>query len=66
MHTHTRTYVILDLSAAAFDEIKAKLTAASYAHAFSQDAERGLVIDMNGLAVAVEKDERPGLNEYQV
>ncbi len=58
MRTHTYTYVVLDLSKAAFDEIKAKLAAAGYEHAFHQDSERGLVIDMNGLAVAVE-DKRP-------
>ncbi len=54
MLTHTRTYVVLDLSRPAFEEIKAKLTAANYEHAFDQYDERGLVIDMNGLAVALE------------
>lgn len=60
MHTHTRTYVILNLSRAAFDEIKAKLADAGYDHAFHRDNERGWVIDMNGLAVAVDKEPAEG------
>lgn len=46
--THTHTYAALEVSAAAYDEIAAKLRAAEYHHAF--DTEEG-VIDMNGLAL---------------
>ena len=46
------TYVILDVSNAAYNEIKAKLEAADYHHAFHEDREYGVVIDMHGLALA--------------
>ena len=42
----TYTYAILDVSRAAFDEIKAKLDAAGYQHMFHGDA-----IDMHGVAL---------------
>jgi hypothetical protein len=48
----THTYVTLEISRAAFDEIKAKLEAADYQHAFNQD---GTEIDMNGIAVTPEE-----------
>src|SRR6185436_17851212 len=47
----THTYVLLELSPAAFDEVKQNLEAAGYQHAFHHDGERQL-IDMHGLAVA--------------
>jgi hypothetical protein len=50
----THTFVVLEISQAAFDEIKAKLEAAGYQHAFNED-EDGLKIDMQGIAVAAEK-----------
>lgn len=50
----THTYAILEISSAAFEEIKAKLEAADYQHLF---AENGTVIDMYGIAVkATPKD----------
>jgi hypothetical protein len=49
----TYTYAILDVSQAAFEEIKAKLEAAGYQHAFGEDDGR-TVIDMHGIAVAPE------------
>lgn len=49
----THTFVVLDLSGAAFDEISRKLKDAGYHHAFSQDDGRD-VIDMQGIAVACE------------
>lgn len=51
----THTYVTLALSSAAFAEIKEKLEAAGYQHAFDTDKTDGLVIDMHGLAVIEEK-----------
>ncbi len=50
----THTYVILDLSPTAYGEIKQKLEAAGYGHAFHKDGGR-IVIDMHGIAVAEEK-----------
>lgn len=58
--TYTYTYVILEVSPAAYDEIAAKLKAADYNHVFHKDTEQqraGVsftappVIDMNGLAL---------------
>ena len=47
----THSYVILELSQAAFDEISKKLRAAGYDQAFHTDQGR-VVIDMHGIAVA--------------
>jgi hypothetical protein len=48
MHLRTtHTYVELELSPAAYDEIAGKLKAADYGHAFMDDG----AIDMHGLAV---------------
>lgn len=43
----TYTFVELELSPAAYDEIRAKLEAASYGHAIGVDG----ALDMHGLAV---------------
>lgn len=43
----SHTYVELELSAAAFDEIRQKLTDAGYDHCFMDDG----AIDMHGLGV---------------
>lgn len=42
----SHTYVVLDISPAAYNEIKRKLVAAGYDHTFHED-----VIDMHGIAV---------------
>lgn len=44
----THTYVELEISEGAFEEIKQKLEAAGYQHTFMED---GAVIDMHGIAV---------------
>jgi hypothetical protein len=49
----TYTFVVLDLSSEAFNEIKKKLDAAGYQHCFTQSGGRD-VIDMQGIAVASE------------
>lgn len=50
----THTYVIMELSKHAYDEIAEKMREAGYDHAFGEDGE----IDMHGLAVvAVSRDE---------
>jgi hypothetical protein len=51
----THTYAILEISRAAYDEIRAKLEAASYQHTFIQKQSRE-VIDMHGIAVAIEPE----------
>lgn len=48
----TYTYAVLDISAAAFEEIRAKLAAAGYQHAFHESSDGRTVIDMHGIAVA--------------
>lgn len=55
----SRTYAILELSQAVYDEIKAKLSDAGYDHAFHHDHDHGTVLDMHGIAVAVEKPGTP-------
>lgn len=46
----SHTYALLDLSPAAYAEVRSKLAAAGYQHAF--DKSDGIeVIDMHGLAV---------------
>lgn len=55
----THTYAILEVSSAVYKEIKDKLEAAGYQHAFHDDRDGdGTVIDMHGIAL---KDE--GHNE---
>lgn len=48
----THTYAILEISTAAYKEIKEKLEAAGYEHAF-RDYKNGdgVVIDMHGIAL---------------
>lgn len=50
----TYTYVLLDLSPAAYQEIRRKLVEAGYEHAIEGD-DAGEVIDMNGIAVSEEE-----------
>lgn len=52
----THTYVVLELSEAAYDEIRRKLEAAGYHHAFHPNAHAPAspLIDMHGLAVGPE------------
>lgn len=52
--TRTHTHVILELSKAAYDEIKNKLSDAGYQHLFDEDEGR-TIIDMHGIAVAEER-----------
>lgn len=49
----TYTYAILELSDAAFQEIKQKLEEAGYQDQFHEDEGR-IAIDMHGIAVASE------------
>ncbi len=47
----THTYAVLEVSQAVYDEIRAKLEAAGYDHAFHEDPD---VIDMHGIALQAE------------
>ena len=49
----TYTYAILDVSAAAYDEVRALLVAAGYEDAINDDGEGREVIDMHGIALRV-------------
>jgi hypothetical protein len=48
----THTYAVLEISSAAYEEIKEKLKAAGYQHAFQSSGE----IDMHGIAVAAKAE----------
>lgn len=48
--TMTYTYALLEVSPEAYDEIRKKLEAAGYQHAFGADGE----IDMHGIALTRE------------
>lgn len=52
----TYTYVLLELSESAYEEIRAKMEAAGYQHAFHEnpDAPASPRIDMHGIAVVPE------------
>jgi hypothetical protein len=56
----TYTYAVLDVSAECYAEIRAKLAAAGYEHAFHRsDSDYVEVIDMHGIALATSKKIRP-------
>lgn len=48
--THTRTFVTMDLSPAAYEEVASKLREAGYKHAFHDDGEGRILLDMHGIA----------------
>lgn len=50
----TRTFALLEVSPALYAEVRAKLEAAEYDHAFHHVDGRD-VIDMNGIALAEDK-----------
>lgn len=56
----TYTYVVLEISDAAYREIKQKLTDAGYEHAFHDD-----VIDMHGIAVQSDVPATPKKKEHK-
>jgi hypothetical protein len=53
--SYAYTYAILEVSDAAYEEIKNRLEIAGYQHTFNQDHEHGIVIDLHGLALAKQK-----------
>jgi hypothetical protein len=48
----SHTYSILEVSARAYAELRARLEAAGHESAFHDDAEHGVVLDMSGVAIA--------------
>lgn len=50
----TRTYAVLEVSKAAYDEIRSALERAGYDHAFIGD-----VVDMHGIAISAKPSEPP-------
>jgi hypothetical protein len=53
---NTYSYVVLEVSAAAYREIGEALQAAGYQHVFHQEGSR-LLIDMHGIALAAKVTE---------
>lgn len=58
----TRTYAILEVSQATYDEIRAAFVLAGYDHAITRSSMRRddgeELLDMNGVALAVNKEPR--------
>lgn len=48
----THTYVFMQVSKRTYEEIKKKLLDAGYDQALQEDSERGIVLDMHGIALA--------------
>jgi hypothetical protein len=53
----THTYAVLRISKATYDEIKKKLEEAGYDHAFHDDGDGDVLIDMHGIALGDESKE---------
>ena len=54
----THTYDILEVSKSTYDEISDKLGKNGYHDAFISDGRYGIVIDMQGLALAKDQKEK--------
>lgn len=52
----SRTYAVLDVSARTFREIQNKLASAGYVHAFKEDDDGSLIIDLHGVAIRDEEE----------
>ena len=49
----THTYAMLEVSRAAYHEIADKLREAGYGHAFHEERDGGVVLDMQGIALGL-------------
>lgn len=58
----TYAYAILHVSQATYDEIRQKLDAAGYQHAFHKDGEAE-TIDMHGIGLAVDRAPDPNIED---
>lgn len=66
MIRNTRTYAILDVSHAAYAEIKEKLEKVGYQHVFHDDHDGdGVVIDMHGIALKDEGEKKVFMQPHQ-
>lgn len=55
----THTFVVMDLSPAAYHEIKSKMEEAGYQHTFiERDGGSEILIDMHGIAIGLEDSTR--------
>ena len=64
MIRQTHTYAVLEVSRAAYAEIKAKLEAAGYHDQFHKDHKDGIVIDMHG--IALKDEEYPTAQNFRI
>lgn len=55
----THTYATLEVSAAAYDEVKSRLLAVDYGHTINDEGE----IDMHGIALVRESDSSGSVKE---
>ncbi len=63
----THTYAILEVSRAAYTEIKEKLEGAGYSDQFHDDGDRdGVVIDMHGIALKIEEGRKMQPHQQRV
>jgi hypothetical protein len=60
--TVTHTYAILEVCRGTFQEVRRKLEAVGYQHAFHEGSEHGEVIDMHGIALAAEERRTGGVS----
>ena len=61
--TRIDTYAILPVSKAAYHEIADKLKDAGYDQAFHSDGADGIVLDMHGIALSLDRDEAKETHE---
>lgn len=57
--THTYAVAVLEVSPAAYAEIRKALEAAGYSSAFRSNSEHTELIEMQGIALAKKPDEQP-------
>jgi len=51
----TYTYVLMEVSPSTYKEVRKKLEEAGYFKALHQDREDGILLDMHGIALKLEK-----------
>jgi hypothetical protein len=54
----THTYAVLDISPAAYEEIKRRLESCSQPERLYKETDGTIVLDMNGIALRRENDEK--------
>lgn len=51
----TYTYVLMEVTKSTYEEVKKKLEEAGYWQALHKDREDGIILDMHGIALILEK-----------